>query len=333
VDRDKENDMKKTIPVLILCAVLLVLCLHAQAHQQAKVYKLGFLGSEYLSANIEAVRQGLRDLGYVEGQNLIVEFRYAESKVERLPELADELVRLKVDVIVVTGSTPAALAAKNTTKKIPIVFLSASDPVTTGLVDSLARPGGNLTGLTNIHSELSGKRLELLKETIPKLSRVAVLWDSRGTGSALSWKESQLAARDLGLKVHSMEVSSANDFENAFKEAAKARSGALSVTATPFLGANRKRIADLAINTRLPSIFVSNEGVDAGGLMAYGPNAIELYRRGAVYVDKILKGTKPADLPVEQPMKFDFAINLKTAKQIGVTIPPNVLARATKVIR
>ena len=325
--------MKAKILVYVLLAFILTTIHLAEAQQQAKVYKLGFLGSEYLSANIEAVRQALRDLGYVEGQNLIVEFRYAEGKIERLPELADELVRLKVDVIVVTGSTPAALAAKNASKKIPIVFLGTTNPVTTGLVDSLARPGGNLTGLTNIHTELSGKRLELLKETIPKLSRVAVLWDPRGTGSALSWKESQLAARELGLKVHSMEVRSANDFENAFKAATKARSGALSVTATPLLGANRKRIADLAINARLPSLFVSNEGVDVGGLMAYGPNAIELYRRGAVYVDKILKGTKPADIPVEQPMKFDFAINLKTAKQIGLTIPPNVLARANRVIR
>jgi putative ABC transport system substrate-binding protein len=324
--------MNRKIAGLALGAVLLALSLPAEAQPPVKVYKLGFLGSEYLSANIEALRQGLRDLGYVEGQNLIVEFRYAEGKIERLPELADELV-LKVDVIVVTGSTPAALAAKNASKKTPIVFLGTANPVTTGLVDSLARPGGNLTGLTNIHSELSGKRLELLKETIPKLSRVAVLWDPRGTGSALSWKETQLAARELGLKVHSMEVRSANDFENAFKEAAKARSGALSITATPLLGANRKRIADLAINARLPSLFVSNEGVDVGGLMAYGPNAIELYRRGAVYVDKILKGTKPADIPVEQPMKFDFAINLKTAKQIGLTIPPNVLARANRVIR
>jgi putative ABC transport system substrate-binding protein len=292
---------------------------------------LGLLGSEYLSANVEAFRQGLRDLGYVEGEN--VEFRYAEGKTERLSELADELVRLKVDVIVVTGSTPGALAAKKASNRIPNGFLGVSNPVTTGLVDSLARPGGNLTGLTNIHTELSGKRLELLKETIPKLSRVAVLWDPRGTGSALSWKENQVAARELGLKVHSMEVRNANDFDNAFKEAIRARSGALAVTATPLLGAHRKRIVDLALSARLPSLFVSSEGVDVGGLMSYGPNANDLYKRGAVYVDKILKGAKPADLPIEQPMKFDFAINLKTAKQIGLTIPPNVLARADQVIK
>jgi putative ABC transport system substrate-binding protein len=325
--------MKVKLLVYALPALIVTTIHIAEAQQTTKISKLGFLGSEYLPAHIEAVRQGLRNLGYVEGQNLIIEFRYAEGKIERLSELADELVRLKVDVIVVTGSTPGALAAKNATKKIPIVFLGTTNPVTTGLVDSLARPGGNLTGLTNIHTELNGKRLELLKETIPKLSRVAVLWDPRATGSALSWKETQVAAQELGLKVHSMEVRSANDFENAFKAATKARSGALSVTATPLLGANRKRIADLAINARLPSLFVSNESVDAGGLMSYGPNQIDLYKRGAVYVDKILKGTKPADLPVEQPMKFEFAINLKTATQIGLTIPPNVLARADKVIK
>jgi putative tryptophan/tyrosine transport system substrate-binding protein len=253
--------------------------------------------------------------------------------MERLPELADELARLQVDVIVVTGSTPAALAAKKASNRIPIVFLGTAAPVATGLDDNLARPGGNLTGLTNIHTELNGKRLELLKETIPKLSRVAVLWDPRGTGSVLSWKEIQLAARELALKVHSMEVRRPKDFENEFKEAIKARSDALAVTATPLLGVHRKRIADLAVSIRLPSLFVSNQDVDVGGLMSYGPNTIELYRRGAVYVDKILKGTKPADLPVEQPTKFELAINLKTAKQIGLTIPPNVLARAGKVIK
>jgi putative ABC transport system substrate-binding protein len=320
-----------------LCALgilLSALSFRVEAQQPTKLTKIGFLTAEQpIRARMEAFRQRLRDLDYVEGRNLTIEIRDAKGNLERLPELANELVGLKLDVIIVAGSTPATLATKDATKTIPIVFLGISDPVKTGLVASLARPGGNLTGLTNIHTELSGKRLELLKETIPKLSRVAVLWDPRGTGSALSWKETQLAARELGLKVHSMEVRNVNDFENAFKEAIKARSGALAVTGTPLLGAHRKRIADLAVSARLPSLFTTNESVDVGGLMSYGPNTTELYRRAAVYVDKILHGTKPADLPVEQPTKFELVINLRTAKQIGLTIPQSVLYRADKVIK
>jgi putative ABC transport system substrate-binding protein len=318
-----------------LVAVLLLACVQiAQAQQPGKITSIGFLwADEPVSARVEELRQGLRDFGYVHGHNLVIENRYAEGKLERLPELAAELVRLKVDVIIVPGSTPGALAAKNATRAIPIVFLGVSNPVATGLVHSLAWPGGNLTGLTNVTSELSGKRLELLKETIPKLSRVAVLWNSRATGSALSWKENQVAARELGLQLHSMDVSSASDFENAFKDAIKARSGALAVTGNPLFGPNQKRIADLAANARLASLFISSDYVYAGGLMSYGPNRSDLYRRAAYYVDKILKGAKPADLPVEQPTKFELVINLKTAKQIGLTIPPNVLARADKVIR
>ena len=271
-------------------------------------------------------------LGYVEGKNIAFEYRSAEGKLDRLPALADELVRLKVDVLV-TAATPAALAAKNATRTIPIVFLSVADPVAAGLVDSLARPGGNITGFTTIAAVLAGKRLELLKETVPKLSRVAVLWDPQDPGSAQQWKESQLPARELGLQLHSMEVSSADKFESAFKEATKARSAALAVTQSPLANSNQKQIADLAAKYRLPAIYPRGDFVESGGLMSYGADRAEPYRRAASMVDKILKGTKPADLPVEQPTKFEFMINLKTAKQIGLTIPPNVLVRADKVIK
>jgi putative tryptophan/tyrosine transport system substrate-binding protein len=280
----------------------------------------------------EVFRQGLRELGYVEGKNLIIEYRYGEDKLERLPVLAEELVRLKVDVLV-TSATTATLAAKDVTRTIPIVFLGVSDPVAFGLVDSLARPGGNMTGFTNISAVLAGKRLELLKETIPKLSRVAVLWSPKSPGNAQQWKESQLPARELGLQLHSLEVSTNDKYEAAFKEATKARSGALVVTQSPLATSNRKQIADLAIKNRLPAIYGRGDYVESGGLMCYGPDQAEPFKRAAVFVDKILKGTKPADIPVEQPTKFEFIVNLKTAKQIGLTIPPNVLARADKVIR
>ena len=248
------------------------------------------------------------------------------------PALADELVRLKVDVLV-TSTTTAALAAKNATRTIPIVFLSVADPVAAGLVDSLARPGGNITGFTNISAVLAGKRLELLKETVPKLSRVAVLWDPEAPGSKQQWKESQLAGRELGLQLHSMEVSSADKYEGAFKEATKARSAALAVTQNPLSVSNRKQIADLAAKNRLPAIYPQGDFVDSGGLMSYGADRTEPYRRAALMVDKILKGAKPADLPVEQPTKFELVINLKTAKALGLTIPPIVLMRAEKVIK
>jgi putative ABC transport system substrate-binding protein len=274
----------------------------------------------------------LRDLGYVEGKNIAFEYRFADNKLDRLPALADELVRLKVDVLFTPGINEA-LAAKNATRTIPIVFMSSGDPVAAGLVDSLARPGGNITGFTDIGAVLAGKRLELLKETVPKLSRVAVLWDPQNPSSAQQWKESQLPARELGLQLHSMEVSSADKFESAFKEATKARSGALASTSNALANSNQKRIADLATKNRLPAIYLREDWVASGGLMSYGPDRADVYKRVAVFVDKILKGTKPADLPVEQPTKFEFIINLKAAKQIGLTIPPNVLARATKVIK
>jgi putative tryptophan/tyrosine transport system substrate-binding protein len=319
-----------------LCAMLFALCSSAEAQQQlTKVPKIGWLssGSAPDSDSRRAIlSRGLRELGYVEGKNITFEYRNAEVKFDRLPALADELVRLNVDVLLV-NTTPGALAAKNATRTIPIVFFSVSDPVTAGLVDSLARPGGNATGVTNIAPILAGKRLELLKETVPALFRVAVLWDPQAPGSTQQWKESQLPARELGLQLHSMEVSSADKYENAFKQATKVRSAALAVTQNPVTVSNRKRIADLAAKNSLPAIYPRGDFVTSGGLMSYGGDEAEPYRRGAIYVDKILKGAKPADLPVEQPAKFELVINLKTAKQIGLTIPPNVLARADKVIK
>jgi putative ABC transport system substrate-binding protein len=252
--------------------------------------------------------------------------------LDRLPALADELVRLKVDVILTPGFN-AALAAKNATRTIPIVCLNLSDPVSAGLVDSLARPGGNITGFTNIAPVLAGKRLELLKETIPKLSRVALLWNPQDPSSAQSRKESQLPARELDLELHSMEVSRADKYESAFKAAIQTRSAALAVIGTSLNNSNQKRITDLAAKNRLPAIYSRDEYVANGGLMSYGADRAEPYRRVASMVDKILKGTKPADLPVEQPTKFEFVINLKAAKQISLTIPPNVLARADRVLR
>ena len=316
---------------LLLSAFLLNVSL-VQAQQQAKIIKIGWLSVDSGRPPEEFIRKAFRALGYVEGKNIFIEFRSAEGKFDRLPALADELVRLKVDLIVAVG-TAVALAAKNVTKTIPIVFSSGADPVTVGLIDSLARPGGNLTGFSNIAEELAGKRLELLKETVPKLSRVAVLWDPRSSSSPPQWKESQLPARELGLQLHSMEVSSADKFESAFKEAIKARSAALAVTGGSITNSNHKRIADLAIKNRLPAISVTKEFVASGGLMSYAGDDAERYRRIAYLIDRILKGAKPADLPVERPMGFEFFINLKTAKALGLTIPPIVLMRATKVIK
>jgi putative ABC transport system substrate-binding protein len=295
---------------------------------------LGWLAVRPASAAfaIESFQREFSKLGYEDRKNIAFEYRYAEGKLDRLPALADELVRLKVDVII-APNTPAAIAAKNATKTIPIVFIDVTDPIAAGLVDSLPRPGGNITGFTTITSVLAGKRLELLKEIIPKLSRVALLWNPQDPSSAQSWKESQLPARELGLQLHSMEVSSADRYEAAFKEATKARSGALVWMASPLGSVNQRLTVELADKYRLPAIYVRRAVVEDGGLMSYGTNIDEAFKRAAVFVDKILRGTKPADLPIEQPTKFELVINLKTAKQIGVTIPPNVLARADRVIR
>ena len=325
--------MKRFVGLLAIFVTLAPCGAVALAQQQTKVSKIGWLSARG-AANIgqETIVGMLRDLGYVEGKNIAFEYRFADDKLDRLPALAEELVRLKVDVLVTPG-TPGALALKKATQTIPIVFTDVTDPVATGLVDSLARPGGNITGYTSVETALAGKRLELLKETVPKLLRIAVLWDPQNPSSAQEWKETQTAAVTLGLQLHSMAVRSADRYENAFKEAVKARSTALAACSTPLAASNQERIVELAAKNRLPAIYVQGSFVVSGGLMSYGADRTERYKRVAVFVDKILKGTKPAEIPVEQPTKFEFIINLKAAKQIGLTIPPNVLARATKVIK
>jgi putative ABC transport system substrate-binding protein len=326
--------MRRRIIFVVLATILATIST-AQAQQPAKMPKIGFLTTGSGSGpggGFELLRRELRAFGYVDGKNVAFEYRFADNKLDRLPALADELVRLKVDVLL-AFSTPTALAAKNATRTIPIVFHNVADPVAVGLVDSFARPGGNVTGFSNIAPVLAGKRLELLKETVPKLSRVAVLWNPQNPGNALNWKESQLPAQELGLQLHSMEVSSSDRYESAFKEVIKARSSALAVMQDPLNVSNRKIIADLAEKNRLPAIYPRRDFVESGGLMSYGPDAVEPFQRAAVMVDKILKGTKPADIPVEQPTKFELVINLKTAKTLGLTIPPLVLMRAEKVVK
>ncbi len=306
----------------------------AEAQQPAKVAKIGYLGVRSLasgSANLSLVQE-LRALGYIEGKNVVFEYRYAYNMVDRLPAMAVELERIGV-VLTVTPAMAGALAAKNATRTIPIVFVGVTDHIAAGLIDSLARPGGNITGLTDISAVLAGKRLELLKETVPKLSRVAFLWDPQNQSPAQQWKESQLPARELGLQLHSMEVSKADKFESAFREAIKARNTALAVTQSAFNNTYQKQIAELAAKNRLPAIYARGDFVDSGGLMSYGADQDEPYKRAAWMVDKILKGVKPADLPVEQPMKFELVINLKSAKALGLTIPPIVLMRATRVVK
>lgn len=318
-----------------LCALLLALGVPVEAQQPKKISRVGYLAAVSAAADaprLEAFRQGLRDLGYIEGQNMIIEYRHEGGGFERLPELAAELVGQKPDVLVAV-TTNAAQAAKKATTTIPIVFMGVTDPVTAGLVESLARPGGNATGITNMAAILTGKRLELLKETLPTVSRVAVLWDPQSPGSVPQWQESQLPARELGLQLYSMEVSSVDNYEAAFKEAVEARNTALWVTLNPLANSNQKKIADLAINNGLPSICARADYSENGCMMAYGPGYGIEGRDGARYVDKILKGTKPADIPVEQPMKFEMVINLQTANKLGLTIPPSVLFQADKIIK
>jgi len=281
---------------------------------------------------MEAFRQGLRELSYVEGKNIIIEWRFADGKLDRLPALAAEVVRLKVDVIVTSGSTPTR-AAKVATSTIPIVMGNDNDPVGDGFVGSLARPGGNITGLSNFAPELSGKRLEILREVVPKLSRVAILGTSTNPGYAQVIKEVELAAKAFGVKLQYLEVQDPKDIETAFQAARKGQADAVLVLTSSALVPHRIQIAELAAKNRLPTIYSNSQFVEAAGLMFYGANVLDLDRRAATYVEKILKGAKPAELPVEQPIKFDFVINLKAAKQIGLTIPPNVLARADRVIR
>jgi ABC-type uncharacterized transport system substrate-binding protein len=327
------------LPSILIAVVLLLVAVIAEAQQPKKVPRIGYLSgldpaSE--STRSEAIRMALRELGYIEGQNIATEYRYGEGRADRAPELAAELVHLKVDIIVVAGGDPEVRAAKNATKTIPIIMVGAGrDPVRSGLVESLARPGGNVTGLTSLSRELGGKRLELFKEAVPKLARVAVLYDPALPGSVIEVKEVlPVAARALRLTLRSWEVRAADDFDRGFAALNKQRPDGLYVFGSgPLMAANRKRIADFALKSRLPSMYGNREAVDAGGLMSYGADLADSYRRVAYFVDRILKGAKPADLPVEQPTKFELVINLKTAKQIGLTIPPEVLARANRLIK
>jgi putative ABC transport system substrate-binding protein len=319
--------------------MLLALCVPAEAQQPVRTPRIGYLSPSNRtseSARSEAIRQALGELGYIEGQNIATEYRYAQGKGNRYPELAAELVRLKVDIIVVAGGGRTILAAKNATRTIPIVMVGAVfDPVEAGVIDSLARPGGNVTGLTNLAVELGGKRLELLKEAVPKIARVAVLYDPALPFIVVEVKEVlPVAARALGLTLRTWEVRDTDGFEKVFATLNKQRPDGLYVPgAGPLMSDNQKRIVGFTLKSRLPSMYYNREHVEAGGLMSYGADLADSYRRVAYYVDKILKGAKPADLPVEQPRKFELIINLKTAKQIGLTIPQSLLYRADRVIR
>jgi putative tryptophan/tyrosine transport system substrate-binding protein len=331
--------MKLPIIPLSLSALLLALSFRAEAQQLSKIPRIGFLLQRVSPTPTtpdpfaDAFRQGLRDLSYIEGKNILVEYRYGEGKRDRTLSQVAELVQLKVDVLV-TRSLSAIRVAKQATKTIPIVMVTTQDPVATGLIDSLARPGGNITGLTGLTQELSGKRLELLKEAVPGISRVGVLGEASASVAAIAFKDYEAAARVLKIQFLSLEVRGPNpDYEGAFQAAAKGRASAIIAVSGPLATSYPKRIADLAIKYRLPSMHEERQLVEAGGLMSYSSSDTESFRRAATYVDKILKGAKPADLPVEQPTKFEFVINLKTAKHIGLTIPQSVLYRADKVIK
>jgi putative ABC transport system substrate-binding protein len=326
--------MKQKITVLTLCGVLLALSISAEAQAPKKVPRIGFLTASpsVFPGRIEAFRRGLRELGYVEGKNIVIDWRYTEGKLDHAPALAAELVRLEVDIIVSSGPTLTNIL-KEATTTIPIVMGYHTDPVGTGLVASLARPGGNITGLSVLSPELGGKRLEILKEVVPKLSRVAVLGSSTLPGNAETLKETVLVAGALGVKLQFIDVLSPKDIEAAFRRTVKERADAVLAQGSGILNAHRTQVADLAVKSRLPGMYYAAEFVEAGGLMFYGVDFPDLHRRAATYVDKILKGAKPAELPVEQPKKFEFIINLKAANQIGLVIPPNVLVRADKVIK
>jgi putative ABC transport system substrate-binding protein len=326
--------MNKKITVLILSTMLFALSFSAHAQQPGKVPRIGYLSLRSgFGVNDEAFRQGLRELGYTEGQNIVVEWRFVDGKSERYRNFADELVRLKVDAIVTASGDDPIIAAMNVTKTIPIIITTGSDPVARGFVASLAHPGGNVTGLSYMLHELSGKRLELLKEAVPKLLRVAVLGDRDQQNYNVQMKELEEAAQVLGLQLQPVQLRVADDLENAFSAMARDRAGALFVMVNPAIGFFRGKVVEFAAKGRLPGIYATPDWVDAGGLMSYAPAYADQYRRAAVYVDKILKGTKPGDLPIERPRKFELVINLKAAKEIGLTIPPNVLARADRVIR
>jgi putative ABC transport system substrate-binding protein len=337
----EEKHMKKKITVLTLCSMLFALCLPAEAQQTKSVPRIGYLSRELHPAdsrapaprNLNAFRQGLRQLGYIEGKNIIIEYRFAEGRFERFPALAEELVRLKVDVIVADTCT-LARAAKNATTTTPIIITNCGN--LDGLIASLARPGGNVTGLTNLTAELLGKRVDLLKETVPQATRFAFLSSADAVASKAMFKDAQVAAKTLGVKLQLVEVKAPNpDFEGAFRVMVKERIGALVTSPTPLISLrlHQKRITELLEKARMPAIHPAMSWIDDGGLMYYGANSADLNARAATYVDKILKGAKPADLPVEQPTKFEFVINLKTAKQIGLTIPQRVLLKADNVIK
>jgi putative ABC transport system substrate-binding protein len=325
---------RSIVHCLLITALLLIVSL-VEAQQPKQVPRIGFLATGSAPAvltRVEAFRRGLRDLGYVEGKNIAIEYRYAAGKSDRLPDLAAELIHLKVDVLVAQGA-PAAHAAKNATNTIPIVMGNAADPVGTGLVTSLARPGGNITGFTSLARKLGGKRLEVLKEALPRLSRLAVLANRDNPGYSAQMKEIEVAAKELRMQVQAFGVQVANDFDKAFSAMSRENVHAIIVIQSPAFSNERARLVDLAVKNGFPVMYPQSEFAQAGGLMSYGPSVPDLFRRTATYVDRILKGAKPADLPVEQPTKFEFVINLKTAKQIGLTIPPNVLARGDRVIR
>jgi putative ABC transport system substrate-binding protein len=333
----KKNEMiDGRLPfVVTITLIILAAAFTADAQQPMKIFRIGYLTATSLSAiadRTEAFRQGLREFGYVEGKNIVIEQRHAEGKLERLPALAGELVRLNVDVIVSAGPADTR-AAKELTSTIPIVMAQDSDPVGNGFIASLARPGGNITGLATLAPEISGKRLQLLKETVSKLSRVAVFGRSTRPGNASALREVEVAAKKLGVRLQYLDVEGPKDVATAFQAATEGRADAVLVLEAPVFINQRTQIAELAVKSGFPAIYSRSENVEAGGLMSYGVSITDLFRRAATYVEKILKGTKPADLPVEQPTKFEFMINLKAAKQIGLTIPPSVLARADKVIK
>jgi putative ABC transport system substrate-binding protein len=321
----------KLLPYALLALILTTIHL-AEAQQPKKIPRIGVLFLGGRGGSLEAFRQGLHDLNYIEGKNIIIEYRFAKGNSERIPDLATDLIHKKVDLIITSG-TAQARAIQQVTTTTPILVVVTGDPVGTGLVASLARPGGNITGFSLMSPELSGKRLELLKEAVPKIKRVGVLWDALQPDNIHDFKTTQLAACALGLKLQSLEVRGAEDLEGAFLNAVKQRLNALVVIGGGVINSHQKRILAFEAENRLPAIHEQLRFAEAGGLMAYGVNLADLFRRSATYVDKILKGAKPADLPVQQPTKFEFIINLKTAKQIGLTIAPNVLARADKVIR
>ena len=325
---------RKLVGIVALVVTLAMCGARAEAQQPKKIPRIGYLGASFLSSaeRVKAFRQGLRELGYVEGKNIVIEYRYTEEKLDSEPALAAELARLKVDIIVTAGAG-STRAAKEATSTIPIVMSQDPDPVGNGFVASLARPGGNITGLSSLGADLAGKRLELLKEILPKLSRVAVFGTSTNPGTVPALRETELAAGPFKVQLQFLDVLSSKDIESAFRAAGKGRADAVLVLNSPVAASRRKEIAELAVKSRLPAFYNRSEYVEDGGLMSYGVSFTDLGHRAATYVDKILKGAKPADIPVEQPKKFEFSINLKAAKQIGLTIPPNVLARADKVIK